>query len=164
MERRRKDKINKWILKLAQAVPQCKWGKQVRNTVNLGRLDYFYVTSPLRLCPSEHTLRHRLDLTGASHFLQTKVEWMLSVVDKIWAGNLYEHLHWGPEGKPLLTPIETGHEYFIVLVKWNNRRHLYQKLMKTNLLSRALYQKLIQLVHNSSNPVDLYWGLTLMNY
>lgn len=67
MERRRKDKINKWILKLAQAVPQCKWGKQVRNTVNLGRLDRFSVTSPLWLCPSKHTGTD-LDLTGASHF------------------------------------------------------------------------------------------------
>lgn len=33
VERRRKDKINNWILKLADVVPQCSWGKQVQNLV-----------------------------------------------------------------------------------------------------------------------------------
>ncbi|KAK2566606.1 Upstream stimulatory factor 2 [Acropora cervicornis] len=40
VERRRKDKINKWILKLAQAVPQCKWGKQSKNIVLEKTVEY----------------------------------------------------------------------------------------------------------------------------
>ena len=37
--------------------------------------------------------------------------------------------------------------------KWNNRRDLYQKLMKTNLswVGASLYQKLIQVINNNSS-------------
>lgn len=35
VERRRKDKINNWISKLADVVPQCSWGKQVFNLITV---------------------------------------------------------------------------------------------------------------------------------
>ena len=37
-----------------------------------------------------------------------------------------------PIGEPLKTSIQIGREYFIVLVKWNNGKDLYQKLINTN--------------------------------
>lgn len=40
VERRRKDKINKWIWKLAQVVPQCQWGKQSKNIVLEKTVEY----------------------------------------------------------------------------------------------------------------------------
>ncbi|XP_020617349.1 upstream stimulatory factor 1-like, partial [Orbicella faveolata] len=40
VERRRKDKINNWILKLADVVPQCSWGKQSKNIVLEKTVEY----------------------------------------------------------------------------------------------------------------------------
>lgn len=40
VERRRKDKINNWILKLADVVPQCQWGKQSKNIVLEKTVEY----------------------------------------------------------------------------------------------------------------------------
>ncbi|KAM7440424.1 Upstream stimulatory factor2 [Porites harrisoni] len=40
VERRRKDKINSWIFKLADVVPQCKWGKQSKNIVLEKTVEY----------------------------------------------------------------------------------------------------------------------------
>lgn len=40
VERRRKGKINNWILRLASVVPQCSWGKQSKNIVLEKTVDY----------------------------------------------------------------------------------------------------------------------------
>ena len=69
--------------------------------------------------------------------LDAKMHWVLLVffvVEKLSTGDLL---------------IQIGRKYFIVLVEWNNRRDLYQKLKNNNLLSRNLYQKLLQVINNS---------------
>ena len=86
--------------------------------------------------------------------LQSKQE-----VDKIWAGDRFGCLQWQGAGEPLEMSLQIWCKYFITLVKWNNRRDLYQKLINNNYSCVGVYQKLIQLINNSSTQVALYWDL-----
>lgn len=80
MERRRKGKINNWILRLASVVPQCSWGKQVLkkpNELNLRR-------SPTQACQTDFWKK----ITGCRGFLRAGLQANWPAVKMTFSSNV----------------------------------------------------------------------------